>query len=142
MTLRNQELDSLLRAHGFLQDLLDSKKTPGVPRRIRKAAWACFHHYPPEWRVKELFDAEGKTREPAVDRPGLMLCGHERTECTEGGCCMGCVKGNAARPYKDALERALELLKAWDDWSFDANMSPPPDVLEGTRNIFKERGNG
>lgn len=37
---------ALVWAHGFLQDLLDPKKTPRVPQDIRHQALVILRHYP------------------------------------------------------------------------------------------------
>lgn len=46
MTLPNEELNSLNAARRFLYDLLDPKKTPRVPKYIRKEAHRITKHFP------------------------------------------------------------------------------------------------
>ena len=36
----------------FLRELLDPKKTPKVPKSIRKHALSCLRHWPNSWDVK------------------------------------------------------------------------------------------
>ena len=36
----------------FLVDLMDPKKTPGVPKEIRKEAYRCLRHYPAEYYME------------------------------------------------------------------------------------------
>lgn len=54
MTLPYERLNALLRTRDFLRDLLDPKKTPRVPRRIRLAARSCLKHYPHEFEIEKL----------------------------------------------------------------------------------------
>ena len=46
MSLPNEELNSLNSARRFLYDLLDPKKTPRVPKYIRKEAHRITKHFP------------------------------------------------------------------------------------------------
>lgn len=36
----------------FLVDLMDPKKTPRVPKEIRKEAYRCLRHYPGEYYME------------------------------------------------------------------------------------------
>ena len=55
MTLPIQERDALLWTEEFLKDLLDPKKTPRIPRKVRDRAVSCLHHYPNPWKIKDLY---------------------------------------------------------------------------------------
>lgn len=46
MSLKHEKLNALKRTQEFLQDLLDPKKTPRIPKHIRKAAYYCLKHWP------------------------------------------------------------------------------------------------
>lgn len=46
MTLPNERYQAIQNTREFLRSLLDPKKTPRVPREIRKAAYRCLRHYP------------------------------------------------------------------------------------------------
>ena len=37
----------------FLVDLMDPKKTPKVPKEIRKEAYRCLRHYPGEYYMEK-----------------------------------------------------------------------------------------
>jgi len=65
MTLPTERFRAMIRTRNFLQDLLDPKKTPRVPRDIRRQAYWCLRHYP--WdlyldrvaeKVPEYFEKE------------------------------------------------------------------------------------
>jgi len=49
MTVASERTNSVLFTEQFLRDLLDRKKTPGVPTVVRERAGLCLRHYP--WRV-------------------------------------------------------------------------------------------
>jgi hypothetical protein len=53
MTLPYERYNSIKRTETFLRDLTDSKKTPRVPKEIRKEAYRCLKHYPGEYYMEE-----------------------------------------------------------------------------------------
>lgn len=67
MSLKHEKELSLERAHYFLRDLLDPKKTPRVPKHIRKSAYWCLRHWPWEGDVL-IIDDDGKFRLPAKSK--------------------------------------------------------------------------
>ena len=46
MTLPYERYNAVKRTEQFLIELLDSKKTPRVPKHIRERAYALLKHYP------------------------------------------------------------------------------------------------
>ena len=46
MTLPVERKNAVIRTEQFLKDLMDPKKTPRVPKEIRKQAYRCLKHYP------------------------------------------------------------------------------------------------
>lgn len=54
MTLPYERSRSLEMTERFLESLLDSKLTPGVPRKVREAARACLRHYPTAYDRQSL----------------------------------------------------------------------------------------
>jgi hypothetical protein len=59
VTLPDEEERSLVYAHDFLLELLDPKKTPRVPRDIRRRAGLVLRHFPSRHRVKEIYKVKG-----------------------------------------------------------------------------------
>ena len=57
MTLPDERYRSLLMTRGFLYDLLDPKKTPGVPAIIRSQARGCLRHWPSEHDLEQITQA-------------------------------------------------------------------------------------
>ena len=53
MTLPCERYNSIKRTETFLRDLMDPKKTPRVPRTVRKEAYRCLKHYPGEYYMEE-----------------------------------------------------------------------------------------
>lgn len=49
MTLPDERYRAVKSARDFLRDLLDPKKTPRVPREVRRRAASVLKHYP--WDV-------------------------------------------------------------------------------------------
>lgn len=57
MTLPNERTRSLRHARAFLRGLLDPKKTPRIPRKIRKEAYWALRHYPSDYEIDKLVKA-------------------------------------------------------------------------------------
>ena len=58
MTLPQQEHNSLIATREFLVDLMNPKKIPGVPEKVRLSARALLKHYPSKLRLDELYDGQ------------------------------------------------------------------------------------
>jgi len=56
MTLPIEEYNSLNSARRFLYDLLDPKKTPRVPKYIRKEAHRITKHFPLDVNLQERYN--------------------------------------------------------------------------------------
>lgn len=54
MTLPDERYYSLIKTRDFLRDLLDPKKTPRVPKEIRRRAGSCLRHYPWDMHIEEI----------------------------------------------------------------------------------------
>jgi hypothetical protein len=53
MTLPQEEYLSLINSRKFLLELLDPKKTPKVPKKVRLQARNCLKHFPFEIVIKK-----------------------------------------------------------------------------------------
>lgn len=53
MTLPDERYRAVIMARNFLYDLCDSRKTPGVPKRIREQARGVLRHYPDDYHMQE-----------------------------------------------------------------------------------------
>jgi hypothetical protein len=79
MTMPNERYNAVIRAEHFLKDLCDPKKTPRVPKEIRKQAYYCLRHYP----SKHHMDVAGSViphvfeTSNTLDDLSLLLYGYE-----------------------------------------------------------------
>lgn len=69
MTLPNERTNAILNTRRFLLSLLDPKKTPRVPKAIRREACQLLKHYPNTFDFhmffkgsKEIFAETGETK--------------------------------------------------------------------------------
>ena len=51
MTLPAERSQALQNTREFLRSLLDPKKTPKVPKHIRKEAFWCLKHFPQDYDI-------------------------------------------------------------------------------------------
>ena len=56
MTLPYERFRSVKSAREFLVDLLDSKKTPRVPKDVRRQALFVLRHYPLDYEMERMAD--------------------------------------------------------------------------------------
>ena len=54
MTLPDERYRAISRTADFLMELLDPKKTPRVPKSIRRRASSLLKHYPHEFHLERL----------------------------------------------------------------------------------------
>lgn len=53
MTMPDERKRAVNITRQFLTDLMDSKKTPRVPKEIRKEAYRCLKHYPGDYYMEQ-----------------------------------------------------------------------------------------
>lgn len=75
MTLPYERTRAVLNTEQFLRDLLDRKKTPGVPKYIRERVQYCLRHYPTEFEMDMVIEREEKTADPFYKVFGHQNCG-------------------------------------------------------------------
>lgn len=54
MTLPYERYRAMQNARNFLRDLLDPKKTPRVPKEVRRRAYSCLKHFPGEFDLERI----------------------------------------------------------------------------------------
>ena len=69
MTLPDERYRAILLAEQLCRDLLDPKKTPRVPKGIRRQALGVLRHFPDEYYLSMLADA----RPDVIERRGDPL---------------------------------------------------------------------
>lgn len=52
MTMNYERRSAVNRTREFLYDLMDSKKTPRVPKEVRDEARSCLKHFPSEYDME------------------------------------------------------------------------------------------
>lgn len=81
MTLPDERYRAVLAAEQFLQDLLDSSKTPRVPGEIRQRARSVLRHYPSKWdmdRAATAADWVFQTKDPVDDLQEFLIRGEQQ----------------------------------------------------------------
>lgn len=73
MTIPSERYNSLIMTREFLEALLDPKRTPKVPKSIRREAYWCLRHFPWDIHLSEI----------AKKLPGVLDDGQQYTEGTE-----------------------------------------------------------
>ena len=58
MTVPFERTRSVNSTYEFLCELLDPKKTPRVPKEIRRRASACLRHYPSKFDMEVISERE------------------------------------------------------------------------------------
>ena len=57
MTLPDERYRAIMYAKQFCEDLLDTKKTPRVPRDVRRRALGVLRHFPDDYMLSMLAEA-------------------------------------------------------------------------------------
>jgi hypothetical protein len=63
MTLPYERTRAVLSTESFLKELLDPKKTPGVPSVIRRQANSLLRHYPTPFEMNVVCEHEEQIHE-------------------------------------------------------------------------------
>ena len=58
MTVPVERTNAVINTQKFLLELLDPKKTPRVPRSVRRQALHLLRHYPTEFDMNTIADRE------------------------------------------------------------------------------------
>jgi hypothetical protein len=61
MTLPDERTRAVRQAREFLISLLDPKKTPKVPKEIRKQAYSALRHFPSDLHILKAAEADPET---------------------------------------------------------------------------------
>ena len=54
MTLPYERNNAIENTREFLRSLLDPKKTPKVPKKVRTSAYWCLRHFPSDFDMSQL----------------------------------------------------------------------------------------
>jgi hypothetical protein len=70
MTIPEERTRSILQTREFLQDLLNPREYPRVPRAVREEARRLLRHYPLTWEVERAHEAVPHLYGPALEKKG------------------------------------------------------------------------
>jgi hypothetical protein len=78
MTLPDERYRAVKMARSFLYDLCDSKKTPGVPRRVREQARGVLRHYPDDYHMNVTAQAVPHVFQERMEEVSRMMAVYEQ----------------------------------------------------------------
>lgn len=76
MTLPLERSRSIMHARRFLLDLMDSKKTPKVPKKIRTRAYQVLKHLPTVYDVNHAADGAPEIFDHICSHDWTVLAGY------------------------------------------------------------------
>jgi hypothetical protein len=85
MTLPYERYSAIKRTEQFLKDLMDPKKTPRVPKEIRKQAYYCLRHYPGNYDLDVLATKSPEIIETPNPVDDLSMLVHDYETRKENG---------------------------------------------------------
>jgi len=83
MTLPDERYRALKWAESFLTDLMDSSKTPRVPRSVRQQARSVLRHYPGEYYLEQLARARPDIITPRMEELHRFIRSGEDPEVSQ-----------------------------------------------------------
>jgi hypothetical protein len=83
MTLPDERYRALKWAESFMQDLMDSSKTPRVPRSVRQQARSVLRHYPGSYYIDELARARPDIITPRMEELHRFIRSGEDPEVSQ-----------------------------------------------------------
>lgn len=78
MTLPDERFRAVIAASNLLHDLLDSKKTPRVPKAVRQRALGVLRHYPSYWDLDRASKASPDIFQPQIEDVHRMFMKYEQ----------------------------------------------------------------
>ena len=82
MTVPIEMIYSLRKTREFLFDLMDSNKTPKLPKKVRRQAGRCIKHFPFSIYEKDILQGilDGRNRDEKVEDTGFSEVESKRLE--------------------------------------------------------------
>ncbi len=85
MTLPDERYRAVIAAKNFLQDLLDAKKTPRVPRDIRRQAYSILRHYPSNWDLDRVSERSPEVFQAQIEPLTRMVMAYDQDQKEKNG---------------------------------------------------------
>lgn len=83
MTLPDERFRAVISASNLLHDLIDSKKTPRVPKEIRLRALSALRHYPSYWDLDRAGQAAPDIFQAKIEDVQRMVMKYEQGKKNE-----------------------------------------------------------
>jgi hypothetical protein len=80
MTLPDERFRSVIQTKNFLGELIDPKKTPRLPKKIRDQARWCLRHYPSYWDLERASDGAPDVFQPRMEDVTRMFKQYEQSK--------------------------------------------------------------
>jgi len=84
MTLPDERYRSVRWAREFMYELVDPKKTPGVPKRIRDTARSVLRHYPSDWDMDRASEAAPDVFQRQMEAVTRLFQQYEESKRNDG----------------------------------------------------------
>lgn len=83
MTLPDERYRAVIQTREFLFDLADPRKTPRLPKEIRRQAVWCLRHYPNEWDMEAASQEAPEVFAKRMDPLHRLIVQHEQDKENE-----------------------------------------------------------
>ena len=84
MTLPDERYRAVHWARNFMYELVDPKKTPGVPKRIRDTARSVLRHYPSDWDMQRAADSAPEVFQEQMEAVTRLFRQYEEKKNNDG----------------------------------------------------------
>jgi hypothetical protein len=83
MTLPDERYRAVKFARDFLYDLMDAKKTPGVPKAVRERARSVLRHYPDDYHMNVVSSTSPDVFQPQMEPITRLFKQYEDSKNTQ-----------------------------------------------------------
>lgn len=80
MTLPDERYRAVRWARQFLQEILDPKKTPGVPKIVRQQANSILRHYPSDWDMERACQGAPDVFQTQMEAVSRLVAQYEQSK--------------------------------------------------------------
>jgi len=84
MTLPDERYRAVRWAREFMYELMDPKKTPGVPKRIRDQARSILRHYPGDSDMMQASEVAGHIFQERMEPVTRLFQQYEESKRNDG----------------------------------------------------------
>jgi len=84
MTLPDERYRAVRWAREFMYELMDPKKTPGVPKRIRDTARSVLRHYPSDYDMNRTAESAPDVFQQQMEAVTRLFRQYEENKKNDG----------------------------------------------------------